>query len=165
MKKLIALLMVSIGLFLSACATSYSPSGLPLGASSSQVLTKMGAPTGRYDMPDGGQRLEFARGPFGKHTYMLDFDANDRLLRAEQVLTEKQFMALEIGMTEGEVLRRIGHPSEARFLPRQQHKLWSYRYDTPFCIWFQVSVDTSGKVAELGNNVDPLCEPRDFGRF
>lgn len=156
---------VSLSLGLGACATSYSPSGLPTGAPSSQVIAKMGAPTGRYGLPDGGQRLEFARGPFGKHTYMLDFDAQDRLVRAEQVLTEKQFMALEIGMSADDVLRRIGHPSNASYLPRQQHKLWSYRYDTPFCIWFQVSIDTANKVAELGNNVDPLCEPREFGPF
>lgn len=142
---------------LAAC-TAYSPRGLPPGADSAQVIERMGPPTGRYPMPDGGQRLEFARGPFGRHTYMLDFDAQDRLLRSEQVLTENNFYALKIGMTRDEVLRRIGHPSEASYLPRQRHRLWSYRYESPFCVWFQVSLDTADKVAELGNNSDPACD-------
>jgi len=150
-------------LALSACA-GYSPSGLPAGTPQAQVIERMGPPTGRYALAPSGERLEFARGPMGKHTYMVDFDADLRLLRWEQVLTEKNFYALQIGMSRDEVLRRIGHPSNVRFLSRQQHQLWSYRYDTPFCVWFQVSLDTSDKVAELGNNVDPQCDDLFDGR-
>lgn len=145
---------------LAGCA-GYGPGGLPLGASSADVTQKMGPPTGRHALDGGGWRLEFARGPYGRHTYMLDFDANDRLLRAEQVLTEENFNALQIGMSRAEVLRRIGRPSNTRYLPRQRHQLWSYRYETPFCIWFQVSLDTDDRVAELGHNLDPICEARD----
>lgn len=150
-------------LALSACA-GYSPSGLPAGTPQAQVIERMGPPTGRYALTPAGERLEFARGPMGKHTYMLDFDAERRLLHWEQVLTEKNFYALKIGMSRDEVLQRIGHPSNVRFLSRQQHQLWSYRYDTPFCVWFQVSLDTSDKVAELGNNVDPQCDDLFDGR-
>lgn len=145
---------------LAACAHSYGPGQLAPGASSAAAIERMGPPTGRYALQGGGQRLEFARGPYGKHTYMLDFDPGDRLLRIDQVLTEAKFLELQIGMTEAEVLSSIGHPSDTRFLSRQQHKLWSYRYDTPFCIWYQVSIDTSGKVAELGHNSDPMCDGR-----
>jgi hypothetical protein len=144
-------------LTLAGCA-GYSPKGLPPGTSSAQAIEQLGPPTGRHAGENGGVRLEFARGPYGLHTYMLDFDAQDRLLRWEQVLTEENFYALEIGMTKTEVLRRIGRPSNVMFLPRQQHQLWSYRYDTPFCIWFQVSLTTSDRVAELGHNIDPRCE-------
>lgn len=139
------------------CA-GYSPKGLPPGASSAQAIEKLGAPTGRHAGEAGGARLEFARGPAGVHTYMLDFDAGDRLLGWEQVLNEQNFLDLKIGMSKTEVLRRIGRPSNVRFLSRQQHQLWSYRYDTPFCIWYQVSLDTADRVAELGHNVDPACE-------
>lgn len=154
---------VAVGL-LGGCAHSYGPGGLPARASSAQAVAQLGPPTGRYALPSGGQRLEFARGPYGKHTYMLDFDAGDRLLQVEQVLTEAKFLQLRIGMTADEVLSTIGHPSETRYLSRQQHRLWSYRYDTPFCIWYQVSIDTAGKVAELGHNSDPMCES-DFFPF
>lgn len=145
---------------LSACA-SYGPSGLPNGSTTEQVQARMGTATGRYVLPNGGQRLEFARGPMGKHTYMLDFDASGRLQQTEQVLTEANFLALKIGMTKDEVLQRIGRPSDVTTLSRQQHRLWSYRYETPFCIWFQVSLDTADRVAELGHNVDPMCDSVD----
>lgn len=144
-------------LVLSACA-GYGPGGLPAGASSAQAIAQMGPPTGRHALDAGGQRLEFARGPYGRHTYMLDFDAQDRLLRAEQVLTENNFYALQIGMGREEVLRRIGRPSDTMYLSRQRHRLWSYRYETPFCIWFQVSLGDDDRVAELGHNMDPMCD-------
>ncbi|HEU4457820.1 MAG TPA: hypothetical protein VFR90_01710 [Methylibium sp.] len=147
---------------MAGCA-AYGPGGLGPGSTVDQAIASMGQPTGRYPLAGGGQRLEFARGPMGFHTYMLDFDANGALLRSEQVLTEGNFLELQIGMSRDEVLRRIGHPSEVSYLSRQQHQLWSYRYETPFCIWYQVSIDASGKVAELGNNVDPRCERNDRG--
>lgn len=149
---------LALALLVAACS-GYAPTGLAPGASADQAVAQMGPPTGRHALPDGGQRLEFARGPYGRHTYMLDFDAEGRLQRAEQVLTEENFMALQIGMSKAEVLRRIGRPSEVRYLPRQRHQLWSYRYVTPFCIWFQVSLDTADRVAELGHNFDPHCAP------
>ena len=144
---------------LASCA-GYSPHGLPLGASKAQVIQQMGQPAGRYVSEGGGERLEFWRGPYGKHTYMLDFDAGDRLVQVDQVLDEAHLASLTIGMPAEDVLRRIGHPSEASYLPRQRHKLWSYRYVSPFCVWFQVSIDTSDHVAELGQNFDPACTPR-----
>jgi hypothetical protein len=42
-------------------------------------------------MPDGTQRLEFARGPFGRHTYMVDLDAQGRVANVEQVLDARHF--------------------------------------------------------------------------
>lgn len=161
MTSIVRWLAAAAAALLAGCA-GYSPGSLPQGASRDETVRVMGAPTGQYALPNGGTRLEFARGPFGKHTYMLDFDAGGRLIHVEQVLDEAHFSALKVGMPAEQVLRRIGHPSEASYLPRQKHTLWSYRYFNPFCIWFQVSIDTNGHVAELGQNFDPLCERRRF---
>lgn len=147
-----------LSVLLAACATAYGPSGLQPGAGVDEVLARMGPATARHALEDGRMRLEFARGPQGLHTYMLDFDSQGRLLRSEQVLTEQRFLELRPGMTAEEVRLRIGTPSSERALPRQRHRLWSYRYETPFCIWFQVSLDAEGRVAELGHNLDPRCE-------
>jgi hypothetical protein len=140
-----------------ACAAAYAPRSLTPGATLAQAIAVMGPPTARYARPDG-ERLEYARGPYGKHTYMLDFDTRGRLLRWQQVLTEDQFNAVRAGQSREDVLFAIGHPSEARGLPRQQHLLWSYRYESPFCSWFQVSIDRRGLVAETGYGPDPACE-------
>lgn len=143
-------------LLCSGCA-GYSPQGLPPGASSAAVIAQMGQPTARFGQPGGGERLEFWRGRYAKHAFMVDFDAQGSMQAWQQVRTEAEFAELRPGMSKAEVLYRIGHPSEARTLQRQQHQLWSYRYVSPFCLWFQVSLDTQDRVVELGNNDDPVC--------
>ena len=140
----------------SGCA-SYGPAGLAPGASSAEAIAEMGPPKARFATPAGGERLEFWRGPFGKHTYMLEFDARDRLLGWEQVLTESNLRSLRDGMTKDELLYRIGHPSEVQYLARLRHQLWSYRYVSPFCHWFQVSLDDQDRVVSFGDGPDPMC--------
>ncbi|HEX3139895.1 MAG TPA: hypothetical protein VHQ87_07560, partial [Rhizobacter sp.] len=68
-----------------AACTTYGPQSLPKGSSMDAARAAMGPPTGEMALPDGGRRLEFARGPLGKHTYMLDYDAQGRLQNWEQV--------------------------------------------------------------------------------
>lgn len=155
--KLSLLAMSSIAVALAGCAASYSPSALQPGTTTvSEATSALGSPTGRYAVA-GGERLEFARGPYGKHTYMLDFDAQGRLVRWEQVLTEAKFWAVRPGQSREEVLQAIGHPSDQRALPVQGRTLWSYRYDDPFCRWFQVGLDAAGKVVDTGFGPDPMC--------
>jgi hypothetical protein len=152
------LAMALAALLLAACATSYGPGPLAPGATQADAIARMGQPTGRHALDEGGERLEFARGPMGVHTFMLDFDAGGKLTTIEQVLTEANFMQLEVGMTADEVRKRIGRPGRVTFLGRQQHELWWYAFDTPFCIIFTVSIDRDGKVATFGNISDPRCD-------
>lgn len=141
---------------LCGCAGSYGPQALRTGATMSEATASLGAPTARYARP-GGERLEFARGPYGKHTFMLDFDPQGRLQGWEQVLTENRFNALATGTARDDVLFTLGHPAETRPLPVQGRTLWSYRYDAPFCTWFQVGLDAGGKVVDTGYGPDPQC--------
>ena len=139
---------------LGACATRYSPESLGSGATLAEVERTLGRPTGRYA---GGraERIEYARGPFGRHTYMLDFDADGKLLSWEQVLNESLFDKLRVGTSRD--LASVGHPSQVGNLPWPRLILWSYRYETPFCRWFQVTLDQAGRVVETGYGPDPLC--------
>ncbi len=149
-----------IALALAACA-SYSPSGLRTGATLAEVERDMGPRTGEYPLPGNARRVEFARGPLGKHTYLLDFDANGRLLSWQQVLTEAKFAEVQPGMTRQQVLLLLGRPSHVMWLSYQKRQLWSYRYDAVFCVWFQVSLDTRDQVIEAGHGPDPLCDVDD----
>jgi len=143
---------------LSAC-TAYSPSGLATGATPADATRSMGPATGGYSLPDGGKRLEFARGPFGQHTYMLDFDGKDRLVTSRQVLTEAQFNAISLGMTREQLLMTRSHPSDVQPIPGQARTMWSYRYEVPLvCQWFQVGLDTAGRVVDTGYGPDPMCD-------
>ncbi len=152
---------LAAGLLMTACA-SYGPPALPVGSSVDDVTRAMGPPTGRFLMRDGQQRLEFARGPFGKHTYMVDFDAQGRLARWEQVLTEQKFNEIQSGMDASEVRAAIGRASETFYIGWQKQTVWAYRYDAVFCQWFQVGLDGQGKVTDTAYGPDPICEPRDI---
>ena len=142
---------------LGACALNYGPrASLQPGATVDEAQRMLGTPTGRHAVP-GGERIEYARGPFGRHTYMLDFDASGRLRSWQQVLDEAHFGAVRAGMTRDDVLASLGRPSEIRTLAWPKQTLWAYRYETPFCSWFQVSLDARGTVADTGYGPDPRC--------
>jgi len=149
-------------LALLAGCSAYSPSALQPGATLAEVVSVMGPPTGSAQAP---RRLEFARGPYGKHTYMVDFDADGRLLSWEQVLTENNFFQVQIGETKEAVVERLGRPSSTFPIGRQRIVVWNYRYETPFCQWFQVSIGTApaslGRVTDVGFGPDPMCTSRD----
>jgi hypothetical protein len=141
---------------LGACAARYGPESLGTSATFGEVERTLGRPTARY-AGQPAERIEYARGPFGRHTYMLDFNADGKLVSWEQVLTESRFDQLRVGMSRDELLASVGRPSEVGKLPWQRLVLWSYRYETPFCRWFQVTLDQSGRVVETGYGPDPLC--------
>jgi len=153
----------AVGLAALAGCAGYSPKALPPGTPLADITATMGAPTGRYTLADGTQRVEYARGPAGRHTYMLDLDAQGRLARWEQVLTENNFNAILAGMDRDTVLTRLGRPSAVRGQgwPAVPGVVWSYRYETTFCQWFQMSIDMNGKVLDTGYAPDPRCDDDD----
>lgn len=156
------LLLLAAAGVLAACA-GYSPRDVRPGMSAAEVVQQMGQPTGRYAQPDGGTRLEFARGPAGLHTFMVDLDASGRVLGWQQVLTEPNFNAIPVGLPVPELLRRLGHPAEVRGGGWQPGDVWSYRYDSLMCQWWQVDI-VAGRTGRSAYGMDPRClanEPRD----
>lgn len=149
---------IAAALAAAGCAFMNPAATVPVGSSVDAATRALGQPTGEYALPSGGKRLEFARGPFGKHTWMLDFDAGGALRSTSQVLTEVNFNAVRAGMGRDELLRTIGRPSEASTVPRSRETVWSYRYESPFCQWFQVGLDASGKVTGSNYGPDPMCQ-------
>ncbi len=143
-------------ILLSACA-GYSPGDLRPGQSESELRARMGEPTSRYARPDGGARVEFARGPMGKHTYMVEVDAGGRVRGWQQVLTEANFESIAIAAPQAEVRQQLGRPSETRVGWRGVGEVWSYRYESLFCRWFQVWL-VEGRVREASYASDPQCE-------
>jgi hypothetical protein len=156
MKRLMVFLCVAASLSLGACV-SYSPGQLQSGQSAADVQRRLGTPTARYSLPAGGSRLEFARGPFGKHTYMVDVDANGAVQRWEQVLTERRFESVPMGITSQELLLTLGTPSHRRHGGLRGGEVWSWRYQATFCQWFQVDV-IEGRVRGMAYGPDPLCD-------
>jgi len=149
---------IAAALLLAACAVP--PPGV--GTVRDDVLRTWGPPTARYAMPAGAERLEYATGPYGRTTWMIDLDAGGRVTQARQVLNEAEFMQVQIksasGLTRDELLRWIGTPGEVRHGGWQGGQVWSWRYPTNDCLWFQVSVTDRGTVTGGAYGIDPRCD-------
>ena len=148
-------------LLIAGCAASYGPAALRPGDSVDAAVRQLGEPTGRYARADGGSRLEFARGPLGRHTYMLDFDGQQMLVKWQQVLDDAHFAAIQPGMSAQELLSELGHPSQTWDVRYHGQTVWSYRYANNDCLWFSVGVSPAGRVEDTGFGNDPRCQRRE----
>lgn len=148
----------ALAALLGACATP--PPGA--GTTRDEVLRQWGAPTGRYALGAGAERLEYATGPWGRTTWMIDLDAGGRVTQARQVLSEAEFLQVQTraasGLTRDELLRWIGRPGEVKGGGWQGGQVWSWRYPTNDCLWFQVSIDDAGGVRGGAISIDPTCD-------
>lgn len=144
---------------LPACS-SYAPPDILVGMSRDEVVVRMGPPETERRL-DGGSRLEFPRGPYGKHTWFVNFDAAGRASRAEQVLTEQNFHRIDVGMAQEAVRQLLGRPGEVQMLGRARGVVWSYRYENSFCNWFQVELSLQQQVRSAGYGQPPECQGRD----
>ncbi len=147
-------------LLLTGCAI-FQPPPLAVGQTESEVQAILGSPTGRYTMADGVTRLEFATGPYGRQTWMVDLGADGRSRWFDQVLTMRHFADFQQqapGLSTGEVLRALGRPGEREHGGLRGGETWSWRYPTNDCLWFQVSIDKDGKASAAGYGIDWMCD-------
>ena len=140
---------------LSACS-GYAPPNEVVGATRDSIVARMGPPDVQRAV-EGGTRLEFPRGPYGRHTYFVYLDANGRATRFEQVLTEARFNQINPGMTQDAVLLALGRPSEVWRLGRNRGTVLNYRYENNFCLWFQIEVTQEQTVRSAGYGEPPEC--------
>ena len=117
-------------LIVSGCA-SYAGRDLVAGSSTeAELVAQMGAPAERWKAADGSLQLAYPRGPEGPHTFMAFFQADGRLVRIENVLTERHFAQIVPGMSKEDVLRRIGpsQPQWTAFFAARDELVWEWRY-------------------------------------
>jgi len=148
------------GLLALAGCSSYAPPAELAGMTRDQVVARMGAPDTQQQR-DGGTRLEYPHGPFGKHTWFVYLDSAGIATRAEQVLTEANFNRVTPGMDQDAVRNLLGRPGETYMLGRSRGMVWSYRYESALCQWFQVEISDAHQVRSAGYGTPPECERRD----
>lgn len=155
------LLAVGLALGLVGCA---APPSL-VGQTEAQTLAVWGAPTARHAWPAAGwpavQRLEYATGPYGRTTWMVDLDAQGRVLAVQQVLEDAALAAFQArapGLARTELLLALGTPGERRPGGWAGGQVWSWRYPTNDCLWFQVSLGDDGRVHSASFGTDPRCD-------
>ena len=140
---------------LHACS-SYAPPKVVAGISREALVAQMGAPEMERRL-DTGSRLEFPRGPYGKHTWFVYLDPAGRATRAEQVLTVQNFSRVNVGMAQEDVRKLLGRPGEVQVLGRSRGQVWSYRYENYDCTWFQVELSVQQQVRSAGYGQPPEC--------
>jgi hypothetical protein len=155
-----ATLCCAAALVLLAGCSAYTPRQVQPGMGVDEVTAIMGPPNARHEMPGGGTRLEYPRGPMGYVTYMIDVDPQGRVTGWQQVLTEANFNAIPAGLPVPELLRRLGRPSFVRQVALRPGQVWIYRYDHLQCNWWLVSVD-QGRVRDTSYGLDPRCMDHD----
>jgi len=103
--------------------------GLKPGESTeAEIRGQMGKPETERVFTDGSKRLEYPRGPMGNQTWFVDLDGNGRYAGATQVLTADTFAKVRPGMTEDEVRRLLGKPTEIARYPLKPEMVWSWRW-------------------------------------
>jgi hypothetical protein len=143
---------------LAGCAVLQPVPPPAAGQAEAEVLARLGTPTSRYTLPAGGQRLEYATGPFGRTTLMVDLGGDGRVTGSAQVLTEANFAKVRDGMPRDEVLRLLGRPADkaGEYMNRQT---WSWRYPTYECLWARITFEPDGKVRGGASLMaDPRCD-------
>jgi hypothetical protein len=141
------------------CAIPH-PGQLTKGMTESEVVARMGAPTARYDLGDREARLEFAQGPAGRETWMVDLDASGRTTRTMQVLDPWYFAQITDAMDRDALLRILGRPGWVRGA-RLQQELWFWRYPNNDCLVAVATLNAQHKVfGGVSMMPDPDCERR-----
>ena len=70
------------------------------------------------------------------------------------------------GMSRAALLRELGTPGERKGAGLMGGELWSWRYPTNDCLWFQVTLDTdTDQVRAAGYGIDPRCDALSGDRF
>jgi hypothetical protein len=164
MRAAVACCLASLLVVLTACS-AYAPPADSMGKSGDQIISQMGPPETRRTLDGGGTRLEFPRGPAGVHTWFVTLDAAGRVVRSEQVLTERNFLQVNPGMPQDEVRYLLGRPGEVSVLGRSRGVVWSYRYENSSCLWFQVEIAQDRTVRSAGYGEPPECRGPDASAF
>lgn len=164
--SIIGLAMLSSLAMLSACA-SYSGSSLVPGtASVAEVRQLMGEPAAihkaasRQDKASSGPAVEsweYPRGPAGRHTYMVRFDAGGKVTAIDQVLTVAQTAKIAWGQaTRDDVRALLGRPGTV-YPVRNGGEMWDYAAlseGLPRPIRLVVSFDAGGRAVAGGESYD-----------
>jgi hypothetical protein len=132
------------------------------GMTEAEIVAAWGPPTARHALP-AGARLEWSRAPEGQETWMVDLDPQGRAVLWRQVLSYAHLQSVQgrlAGLSQPELLATLGSPSEKR-ADRRGGEVWSWRHESPFCLWFQASINTSGRVSDAAFGPDPRCDFHD----
>jgi hypothetical protein len=126
--SLAALAALSVLAAVAGCANE--PTRVQPGATAADTLQRLGAPTGRYPLNNGGERLQYSRMPAGFEVTDIDVDASGKVVSVTQVLSEARF-GYDIKVNEwrqNDVMAFYGRPYQIDRVSSFDGVVWTWRY-------------------------------------
>lgn len=127
-------------------------------STAAEVRSRMGNPQYEHKNDDGTVTWEFNRQPNGTECHMLTFDANQVLVRIEQVLTAEYQARVREGMSKDEVRRLLGKPGKVQTFANLGEEVWDWRVagnipteETYFHVHFDLA---DGRVRKTSKRVE-----------
>lgn len=142
-------------LLLTACA---HPQLMDPGMTEAQVEAELGEPHAAVETSDGTQRWVYSMQPFGQEVWWLEFDADGRLVKREEVLDRAHMALIKPGVSmEQDVWELFGKCAQKYTFSLVDQTAWMYRFrdDGLFDMACWVQFDLHGIVTEVGFTTDP----------
>jgi hypothetical protein len=113
---------------LAGCANE--PTRIQPGTTAAETLQRLGAPTGRYPLNGGGERLQYSRMPAGFEVTDIDVDAAGKVVSVTQVLNEARFgHDIKVNQwRQNDVTAFYGRPYEISRVSSFDGAVWTWRY-------------------------------------
>jgi phosphoribosylcarboxyaminoimidazole (NCAIR) mutase len=106
------------------------PTRIQPGTTAAETLQRLGAPTGRYPLNGGGERLQYSRMPAGFEVTDIDVDAAGKVVSVTQVLSEARFgHDIKVNQwRQNDVMAFYGRPYEISRVSSFDGAVWTWRY-------------------------------------
>jgi len=120
--------LAAASLGLAGCANE--PTRIQPGTTAAETLQRLGAPTGRYPLNNGGERLQYSRMPAGFEVTDIDVDAAGKVASVTQVLSEARFgHDIKVDQwRQSDVMAFYGPPYEINRVSAFDGVVWTWRY-------------------------------------
>ncbi len=143
-------------LLLSGCAT---PDSIRPGMSVSETINRIGTPAEEYALPGTPpvRRLAYV-GSLHQEVWMVDVDANGRVIGVKQAISMDHFAQIKPGKDDMMAIRReFGPPWLVQRYSLSGLTAWHYQYleSNWWNLMMSVLFDASGVVAKTENGIDP----------
>ncbi len=151
------LITVAAMLSLAGCA---APSSIVPGTPESEVISRFGQPAEVYPLPTPLQarRLAYPIGRLYQQTWMVDVDAQGRVLRVEEVISAAHFAQVRVGQDDMTIIRReFGPPRLIQTYTLSGLTAWMYPYLEDLAWYSEMAIyfDKSGIVRRVESGPDP----------
>lgn len=122
------LFIVALLCLVAACTTLGTVQ--PGKSTQAEVRLHLGMPTDIRFQPNGDEVWEYAKGPYGRYTYVVTFRKDGIVQAAQQVLTDETVAQIQPGVSaKPQVRALLGKPTDVEFLPSGE--VWDYNIEEP----------------------------------